>query len=205
MIKVLDHPLVHNDISIIRNKNTTSSHFRDAVKRISYHLAIESMFNLDTLEINVETPLEITTGKKINTKVLVIPILRAGLSLLPAFQEIYPDLIIGYAALKRNEETFESEEYYYNIPKISKDYKVIILEVMLATGGSINTLLSKLEMDGITNITVCSIVSAPEGLEKIGANFPNVEIITAVIDRELNEKKYILPGLGDAGDRINNT
>ncbi len=205
MIKVLEHPLVSKDISIIRSKDTDSEAFRSAINRIGSHLAIESLYNLELTEHEIQTPLESTIGYQINTKVLVIPILRAGLALLPAFQSIYPDLLVGYAALKRNEKTFECDEYYYSIPKIDNNTLVVILEIMLATGASINTLLSKLEIEGASRIKVVAVVSAPEGLERIASNYPDVEIITATVDRELNSKKYILPGLGDAGDRINNT
>lgn len=205
MIKVLEHPLVMRDISIIRDEKTTPSDFRSAINRISKHLAVEAYYDLKTKIIEVQTPLEKTQGLEIDNNVIVIPILRAGLSLLNSFEELYPNVQIGYSAMKRNEKTFKSEEYYYSIPKFNDDTLIIILEVMLATGGSILTLLSKLQLEGATNIKVVAIVSAPEGLEKIASLYPNIEIITAVIDRELNDKKYILPGLGDAGDRINNT
>lgn len=205
MIKVLEHPLVLHDISIIRDEKTKPSDFRNAINRISKHLAIEAYYDLKTKSIEVQTPLESTQGIVIDNNVIVIPILRAGLALLNSFEELYPDVQIGYSAMKRNEKTFESEDYYYSIPKFNDETLIIILEVMLATGGSILTLLSKLQLEGASNIKVVAVVSAPEGLEKIASLHPNVEIITAVIDRELNDKKYILPGLGDAGDRINNT
>ncbi len=205
MIKILEHPLVSRDVSIIRDENTKPADFRNAISRIANHLAIEAYYDLKVNEIDVKTPLEITKGVEISNKVILIPILRAGLSLLNSFENLYPEVQIGYSAMKRNEKTFESEEYYYSIPKFNDDTLIIILEVMLATGGSILTLLSKLQLEGATNIKVVAVVSAPEGLERIASLYPNVEIITAVIDRQLNDKKYILPGLGDAGDRINNT
>lgn len=205
MIKVLEHPLVSRDISVIRDERTSPSEFRNAISRIASHLAIEAYYNINVEETQVKTPLEVTKGCEISNKVLLIPILRAGLSLLDSFEQLYPNVQIGYCALKRNEKTFESEEYYYSIPKFDDNTVIIILEVMLATGGSILTLLSKLQLEGATNIKVVAVVSAPEGLEKIASLYPNIEIITAVIDRELNDKKYILPGLGDAGDRLNNT
>jgi len=205
MIKILEHPLVLRDVSIIRDENTKPVDFRNAISRIANYLAIEAYYDLKVKEIDVKTPLEITKGVEISNNVILIPILRAGLSLLNSFENLYPDVQIGYCALKRNEITFESEEYYYSIPKFNDDTLIIILEVMLATGGSILTLLSKLQLEGATNIKVVTVVAAPEGLERIESLYPNIEIITAVIDRELNDKKYIMPGLGDAGDRINNT
>ncbi|HRP02092.1 MAG TPA: uracil phosphoribosyltransferase [Candidatus Kapabacteria bacterium] len=205
MIKVLEHPLVNKDISILRSKDTNPEEFRNAINRIAYHLAIEAYYDLPTVNIEVTTPLEVTKGVTLPNKVLLIPILRAGLTLLNAFEKILPDVQIGYCALKRDENSFKIEEYYYSLPKVANDTLVIILDVMLATGNSLITLLTKLQLEAINNIKVISIIAAPEGLEQIAVHFPNIEIITATIDRELNQQKYILPGLGDAGDRANNT
>jgi uracil phosphoribosyltransferase len=205
MIKVLEHPLVAVDITILRDCNTSSENFRAAVNRIGVHLAVECFKELDIDEFEIATPLETTSGYKIASNVLVIPILRAGLGLLDSFLSVYPKCKIGYIAMKRNEKTFKSEEYYYSIPEITTGTKVIILEVMLATGGSIASALSNLQFDkNAADITVISLISAPEGIERIRTEYPSVKIITAVMDRELNDSKYILPGLGDAGDRINN-
>lgn len=206
MIKVLEHPLVSADITILRDCNTLPENFRAAVNRISVHLAFECFKELELVEFEVQTPLESTTGYKVASKVLIIPIMRAGLGLLDSFLSVYPKCKIGYIAMRRNETTFRSEEFYYSIPEITADTKVIILEVMLATGGSIASALSNLQLgSNASNITVVSIISAPEGIERIRAEYPTVKIITAVMDRELNNRKYILPGLGDAGDRINDT
>jgi uracil phosphoribosyltransferase len=206
MIIVLDHPLVSADITTLRDGNTLPEIFRAAVNRIGVHLAIECFKELDLDEFDVETPLETTTGYKITSNILIIPILRAGLALLDSFLNVYPKCKIGYIAMKRNEQTFKSQEYYYSIPEINAGTKVIILEVMLATGGSVTSALSNLQLErNASDITVVSLISAPEGIEKIRAEYPSVKIITAVMDRELNDRKYILPGLGDAGDRINGT
>lgn len=202
MIKILEHPLVQNDIRILRDSNTNTEQFRNASHRIGLHLAIESTKELLCEEITVQTPLESTNAIKIKGKLIIIPIIRAGIGLLSAFQEIYPNSIFGYVGMRRNEKTFLAEEYYYSIPQIEPDDKIIILEMMIATGISTCTALNKLQLDGISNVTIVSIISAPEGIEKIRTEFPDTKIITAVLDRELNENKYILPGLGDAGDRF---
>lgn len=202
MIEVLQHPLVQKDLTILRDKNSNTEQFRNAAYRIGLHLAVESTKNLELKPKEVETPMEFTEGSEIDGKVIVIPVLRAGLGLINAFQAVYPDCVIGYIGLRRNETTFTAEEYYYSMPEINDNDKVIVLEIMLATGGSTASALAKLQLEGISNITLVSIISVPEGIEKIRTEYPNVNIITAALDRELNHKKYILPGLGDAGDRF---
>jgi uracil phosphoribosyltransferase len=202
MIEILSHPLVQKDLTILRDVNSGTEAFRNATFRIGLHLAIASTANLNIEPVQVRTPMELTTGAEIKGKVVIIPILRAGLGLVSAFQTVYPDSILGYIGLRRNEVTFQAEEYYYSMPKIMPDDKVIILEIMLATGGSTSSALSKLQLEGISDMTLATIISAPEGIERIRTEFPKVKIITAALDRELNDKKYILPGLGDAGDRF---
>lgn len=202
MIQILNHPLVQNDIRILRDENSSTEAFRNATFRIGLHLAIASTDSLSTEIVEVRTPMELTDAVKIKGKVVIIPILRAGLGLVNAFQSVYPDCVIGYIGLRRNEVTFEPEEYYFSMPEISADDKVIILEIMLATGGSTTSALNRLQLEGVSDITIVSIISAPEGIEKIITEFPKARVISATLDRELNEKKYILPGLGDAGDRF---
>lgn len=201
MITVLKHPLVLHELTNIRNIETNTELFRNATFRIGLHLAIESLQTLNTEKVNVVTPNEMTDGDKITGKVIIVPVLRAGLGLVNAFQTVYPDCVLGYIGLRRNEETFTAEEYYYSMPVINPEDKIIILEIMLATGGSTCSALSRLQLEGATDMTVVSIISAPEGIEKLRTEFPNVKIITAALDRGLNDKKYIVPGLGDAGDR----
>ncbi|MBX3043392.1 MAG: uracil phosphoribosyltransferase [Candidatus Kapabacteria bacterium] len=201
MIEILNHPLVLKDLTILRDKNSGTEAFRNATYRIGLHLAIAATSNLALKSVQVDTPMETTAGAEIRGKVIIIPVLRAGLGLVSAFQEIFPDSVLGYIGLRRDETTFSAEEYYYSMPEILPEDKVIILEIMLATGGSTSSALSKLQLEGAENMTLVSIISAPEGLEKIRTEFPKVSIISAALDRELNDKKYILPGLGDAGDR----
>ena len=205
MITVLEHPLIHNDLKILRDKNTATPQFRDAVNRIATHLAIAVTEDILVEEIQVETPLETTTAFQTKDKIVLIPIIRAGMGLLAPFQQVIPESSTGYIGLKRNETTFEAEEYFFSLPKIDDDTTIIILEVMLATGGSISNTINRLLLEGASKIIIAAIISAPEGVEKIMTEFPDVNIYTAALDRELNNLKYILPGLGDAGDRLNGT
>lgn len=201
MITILENPAVLRDITILRNKNTATEEFRNALNRISTHLAVELSRYIKLVEHPVETPLEVTTGYKFAHNVILVPVLRAGLGLVDSFMRIMPESKIGYIGLRRNEKTFKPEEYYYSIPDIRENDLIIILEVMLATGGSVAETITRLQLDGARNIVVCSIISAPEGIEYLRTEFPNIPLVTAQLDRELNAVKYILPGLGDAGDR----
>ncbi len=201
MITILNHPLMQNDLRILRDESSGTEAFRNAAYRLGIHLAVASTDDLAVDMIDVKTPMEITSGAVIRGKVVIVPVLRAGLGLVSAFQTVYPECVLGYIGLRRNEVSFEAEEYYFSMPQINPDDKVILLEIMLATGGSTSAAINKLQLEGVSDLTVVSIISAPEGVEKIKKSFPKVRIITAALDRELNHKKYIMPGLGDAGDR----
>jgi uracil phosphoribosyltransferase len=205
MIQILQHPIIQSELTKLRDKRTTSELFRRAVENIASCMAYEVLKKLPTREIEVETPLETTTGVEISTKVVFIPILRAGLGLLHPFLNLYPQAEVGYIGIKRNETTFTGEEYYFNIPDILPDTPIYLLEIMLATGGSLLSAISRLKLEGANNINIISIISAPEGIEKIMSEYPEIPIYTASIDRGLNNQKYIIPGLGDAGDRLNGT
>lgn len=204
-IKKVEHPIIDYNLSILRDKNSTSSDFRRALDTIATVLSIEIFKDLKTKNIEVETPLEITSTKTIDHDIILIPILRAGLGILQPFINIYPHAKVGYIGMSRNENNFEAIEYYFNVPAFDEDTKVILLEVMIATGGSICSSLSRLQLEGVKDLNVVSVISAPEGIERILTEFPKVNLVTAALDRELNSQKYILPGLGDAGDRINGT
>lgn len=205
MIQILQHPIIQSELTKLRDKRTTSELFRRAVENIASCMAYEVLKKLPTREIEVETPLETTKGVEISTKVVFIPILRAGLGLLHPFLNLYPQAEVGYIGIKRNETTFTGEEYYFNIPEILPDTPIYLLEIMLATGGSLLSAISRLKLEGANNINIISIISAPEGIEKIMSEYPEIPIYTASIDRGLNNQKYIIPGLGDAGDRLNGT
>lgn len=201
MIKVLNHPIVQHNLAIMRDEKTGRAEFRRAGDIISMFLAHAAFEDLQTENVNVKTPMETTVCKKISNDVVLVPVFRAGLGLLEGFRKIYPDSVTAFVGMRRNEQTAIAEEYYFNCPEFNKGAHFIVLEIMIATGGTTTAAVSRLQLEGAENITVCSIISAPEGIETLRAECPNVRVITAALDRELNAKKYILPGLGDAGDR----
>lgn len=198
---ILDHPLVKKDLTILRDKNTTTELFRSAVQRISNVLCVEVSreFQLDNIEIS--TPLENTSGFQLAKQIVLIPILRAGLGMVSGFLELIPNAKVGHIGLQRNEETLEPVEYYFKTPQELENAEVILLDPMLATGGSAVEAINYVKKRGIKNLYFVCIVAAPVGVEKIQKHHPEVKIFAAALDRELNDKGYILPGLGDAGDR----
>lgn len=205
MVNLLNHPIIASELTKLRDKNTNSESFRQSVESIASCLAYEVLRFLPTREVEVESPLELTQGVEISSNVIFIPILRAGLGLLQPFLKMYPKAEVGYIGIKRNETTFHGEEYYFNIPKIEQNTQIYLLEIMLATGGSLLSAISRLKLEGASLINVVALISAPEGIERITKSYPEIPIFTAAIDRGLNDKKYIIPGLGDAGDRLNGT
>lgn len=197
----LEHPLIKRDITILRDKNTSTEFFRSAVKRISNILAVEIAKSFHLIEFDVETPLEITKGYKVDQEIVLIPILRAGLGMVSGFIEVIPEAKVGHIGLKRDENTLIPIEYYYKTPSDISNAFVILLDPMLATGGSASEAVNYLKRKGAKQIVFSCLVAAPEGLKKISQLHPDVKIFGAALDRQLNDKGYILPGLGDAGDR----
>ncbi len=164
-------------------------------------MLVEIGKTLNLKEIKVDTPLEKTKGYKLNEQIILIPVLRAGLSMVSGFLDVIPDCKVGHIGLQRNEETLEPVEYYFKIPKVNANSKIILLDPMLATGGSASEALKYLKKKGGRKIIFACLVAAPVGIKKILKEHSEVEIYSAALDRELNNKGYILPGLGDAGDR----
>lgn len=199
--KIVDHPLIKKDLTILRDKKTQPEYFRAALRRISNILAVEIGKSLKLKEIKVETPLEKTKGCKLNEQIILIPVLRAGLSMVSGFLDVIPDCKVGHIGLQRNEETLKPVEYYFKIPKVEANSKIILLDPMLATGGSASQALKYLKKKGGRKIVFACLVAAPTGVKKILKEHSKVEIYAAALDRQLNSKGYILPGLGDAGDR----
>ena len=198
---LIDHPLVKRDITVLRDASTQPEIFRAAVKRISNILAVEICKDLPVSEFVVDTPLEKTTGYKIKHEIVLVPVLRAGLGMVSGFLEIIPDAKVGHIGLQRDENTLQPIEYYYKTPRNIDVAKVILIDPMLATGGSASEAVNYLKKRGVKNLIFSCLVAAPEGIKKLLAIHRDVKIYGAAIDRELNNKGYILPGLGDAGDR----
>lgn len=200
-LTIIDNPLIKRDITYLRHVETREYQFRLAVRRIAYILAseISKQFVLD--EIEVESPLEVTKGYKLSKQIVLVPVLRAGLSLVNSFIEMIPQAKVGHIGLQRDEETLQPVDYYYKAPKHLDISSVIILDPMLATGGSASAAVKFLKDKGARELYMASLIASPEGVERMEAEHPDVMIYTATLDRELNENGYILPGLGDAGDR----
>lgn len=198
---LVEHPLIKRDVTILRDVNTDTELFRAALQRVSNILAAEISKNFSLSEIDVETPLEKTKGTRLTHDVILVPVLRAGLGMVNGFLQIIPEAKVGHIGLQRDEETLKPVEYYYKVPKNLDTAEVVMLDPMLATGGSAAEALKYLKNRGAKKLFFACLVAAPKGVEKIRNEHPDVKIFAAALDRELNEKGYILPGLGDAGDR----
>lgn len=202
MLTVLNGTALQQDIARVRSKDTSMADFRAAVYRIGLHLAVEASKHLPAEHVDVDTPLERTDAQRIHGPVVLLPVLRAGLGLLWPFHEILPEAAVGYIGLKRNEETLVPYEYYHNVPPLDETTNVIILDPMLATGGSINATLDHLQGTHLRSIMVCCLIAAPEGIAAVHEKHPDLQLIVAQRDVRLDENGYIRPGLGDAGDRL---
>ena len=198
---LIQHPLVKKDITILRDKKTNTEIFRAAVTRISNVLAVEISTTFSLKEQKVETPMESTKGYKLKQDVVFIPVLRAGLGMVDGFLQLIPDAKLGHVGLERNETTLKPNSYYLKTPKSLSNSEVILLDPMLATGGSASAAISYLKKRGAKNLVFACILAAPEGVNKLLKEHPDLIIFSAALDRQLNKKGYIVPGLGDAGDR----
>ncbi|MBR0271848.1 MAG: uracil phosphoribosyltransferase [Methanobrevibacter sp.] len=203
---VLNHPLITHKLAILRDINTGTKEFRELVTEISILLCYEAMKDAKLEEVTIETPLEkMETGKLNEDKYAVVPILRAGMGMVEGIITVVPNAKVGHIGLYRDEETLEPVEYYYKMPDGIADREVLIIDPMLATGGSASATINRLKQDGVTKIKLLCLVAAPVGIKTIEENHPDVQIYCAVVDRELNDHAYIMPGLGDAGDRVYGT
>lgn len=203
---VLNHPLITHKLAFLRDINTGTKEFRELVTEISTILVYEAMRDAQLEKTTIETPLEkMETGALNENNYAIVPILRAGMGMIDGVLNVIPNAKIGHIGLYRNEETFEPVEYYYKMPEGIKNREVLVVDPMLATGGSASATISRLKQDGVTKIKLLCIVAAPQGIETIENDHPDVKIFCATVDRELNENAYIFPGLGDAGDRVYGT
>lgn len=200
-ITVVDHPLIKAKLTQIRDINTDTVLFKRILDEIAMLLIFEVTKDLPLEKVSVQTPLTQTEGYKIAGSITVVPILRAGLGFLSSTTQVIPEANVGHIGMSRNEETLEPMEYYCKMPK-DKDAYTIVLDPMLATGGSAVAAIEQLKKRGIKNIRFMCLVAAPEGVKKVNEAHPDVKIFTAALDDHLNEHGYIVPGLGDAGDRI---
>ncbi len=199
----LKHPLIEHKLAILRDKKTGTKEFRELVKEISMFLCYEAMKDAKLEEVEIETPIQkMNTGKLNEDKYAFVPILRAGMGMLDGVITVIPNAKIGHIGMYRNETTFEPVNYFFKVPKDIENREVIILDPMLATGGSAIDAIDLLKSKGVKKIKFLCIIAAPEGIKRVEAKHPDVEIFCGNIDSHLNENKYIVPGLGDAGDRI---
>ena len=204
-VKLISHPLIEHKLSILRDIKTEPFQFRMLVDEISHLMIFEATRDLSLREVSVETPVAKTTAKRLASKIMICPILRAALGMLDSVFTIIPDASVGFLGFQRNEETAEAEFFYAKLPKDAKDRLAIIIDPMFATGGTAIDAVKFLRKNGVKDIKFISIIAAPEGLKKFSEIYPDVEVFAAAIDERLNEKNYIVPGLGDAGDRVFNT
>lgn len=200
-LTVIDHPLAHHYLTVLRDRRTESPRFREVARRLAYLLVAEATADLSMDEVEIDTPLEAATGRRLTRPIVVVAVFRAGLGLIDAAVDLLPDARIGYAGVQRDEETAEPLEYYTKFPPMT-DARVLILEPMLATGGSLSWATSKVKEKGATDITAVCVVAAPVGVERMAAEHPDVRVVTAAVDRDLDHNFYIRPGLGDMGDRL---
>jgi uracil phosphoribosyltransferase len=205
-VVVVDHPLVQHKLGLLRDTETTTEMFRRLVNELTLLLTYEATKEMSLEEIDVRTPLEWTKAQRIpGKKVAVCPILRAGMGMLDGVLSLIPVARVGFLGLYRNEETLEPVEYYVKLPADIADREVLLLDPMLATGNSTAAAVETLKRAGAQQITLIALIAAPEGIANIERNHPDVRIVVAAIDSHLNEKGYIVPGLGDAGDRLYGT
>ncbi len=204
-LHVVDHPLLHDIMAALRDRNTTSDEFRQLAYRVSVFLIAEATRDLPTLKGTVSTPLESAEVRRLAARVVAVPVLRAGIGMLQAFLDLVAGTQVGYFGLERDEETAEARCYYEKVPPDLGSARVYLLDPMLATGGSAAMAVEGLIARGARNVRLVSVVAAPEGVDRLLAAAPDAEVFTAALDRGLNDRKYILPGLGDFGDRLYGT
>ena len=203
VVEIVDHPLIQHKISLMRNRHTGTREFRDLVSEVAMLLCYEATRDLPTEEVEVETPICLARTKVLaGRKLALVPILRAGLGMVDGMLNLIPAAKVGHIGLYRNEETLQPVEYYCKLPKDIAEREVIVLDPMLATGGSASDANTQIKKHGARHIKFIGLIAAPEGLKTLHANHPDVDIYVGALDEKLNDNGYIVPGLGDAGDRI---
>lgn len=202
-VVIFDHPLIRHKIAILRDEKTSMKEFRELVEEITTLMTYESLKDVPTTEVEVQTPLEKCTQKIVeDNSVVIVPILRAGLGMVNGVHVLFPLAKVGHIGMYRDEETLEPHSYYCKLPEGIEDKFVMVVDPMLATGGSACDAIDLLKKKGCKHIKFMAIIGAPEGVSKVAEAHPDVDIYVSTLDRCLNENGYILPGLGDAGDRL---
>ncbi len=199
---LIKHPLIDHKMTILREKDTANNYFRTLVKEITTLMMFQATHHLELQKKGIVTPVEGMVGHTLATDVMVIPILRAGLGMLDAFTDMIPSAGVGHIGLARNEETLQPKAYIVKLPKINPETQVFILDPMLATGGSLNYAIDKVKEKGAKNIIYLGLVGVLEGIQAVHEKHPDVKIFLAALDRGLNQHGFIVPGLGDCGDRL---
>lgn len=202
MLKVLDHPLITHKLTIMRNKETGTKDFRENLDEIAELMAYEVCRELPTREVEIETPMAKCVGKELSKEVVIVPILRAGIGLLDGIRRLVPIARVGFIGIYRDDETLQPHEYFAKFPKNLDEAVVLVVDPMLATGGSAVAAIDMIKKRGAKDIKLVCLVGVPEGAKAVQDAHPDVDIYLAAMDEKLNEIGYIVPGLGDAGDRI---
>ena len=203
---ILNHPMIKHKIAILRNEKTSTKEFRELISEIAMQLCYEALKDAKTEIIDIKTPITETKGEKVDeNNYAFVPILRAGMGMVDGVLRLMPNAKIGHIGLYRNEETLEPVRYYCKLPENIEKKEVILLDPMLATGGSGSAAITMLKKDGVKKIKFLCIIAAPDGIKRIKEDHPDVQIYCAQLDEKLNDVGYIVPGLGDAGDRIYGT
>ncbi len=200
-VTVVTHPVLQHSLTLLRDAASDTAAFRRHAAIAASFLLIEATRQLHTKSVQINTPLTGTTGDQLEERLVIVPVLRAGLALLPAAQTLLPDVPVGFLGLERDEHTAVAREYYHKFPNELSDYTAIILDPMLATGGSLQETIHAVMKRGCNQIILVCVVAAPEGIERVMATHPDAQLFTASIDSHLDERKFIVPGLGDFGDR----
>ena len=200
-VSVVDHPLAQARLTALRGADTPSPEFRRALDELSGLLVYEALRDLPAAVVRVDTPLAPTSGVRIDDPPLLVPVLRAGLGMLEAARKLLPEAAVGFLGVRRNEETFQPEPYLNTVPDDLRGQAVLVLEPMLATGGSLAYVCGRMAAAGAGQITAVCVLAAPEGVKALKAAAPGIRLFTASVDEGLNDRAYIVPGLGDAGDR----
>ena len=201
-VTVIKHPLVQHNLARLRDARTQPEEFRRCLSEVAALMVYEATRTFETVAVKVQTPLAVAEGQQLSHSVVLVPVLRAGLGMLNSILQLIPHASVGFVGVKRDEVSFKAEVYHKSLPADLADFEVILIDPMLATGGSALSALHLLAERNARRVRLVSLVAAPEGIKAVHARFPNIPIFVAAVDDHLNEKAYIVPGLGDAGDRL---